>query len=201
MKFIGTPLKDAYIIDVEPFCDERGMFARAFCRREFEEAGMKPEIAQCNISCNVRKGVLRGLHYQLAPFGETKIVRCTRGAIYDVVVDIRPESTTYLNWFGVDLTAQNRRMLYVPKGLAHGYETLADDSEVFYMVSTPYVPDFERGVRWNDPLFGIEWPIPDPLVSQKDAGYPDYAEAATGGEIHGGREGRTAREAVQGRRG
>ncbi len=181
MKFIPTTLKDAHLIEMEPFCDERGIFARAFCRTEFEGAGMKPEVAQCNISCNVRKGVLRGLHYQLGPFGETKTVRCTRGAIYDVIVDIRPWSPTCLKWFGVELTADNRRMLYVPEGFAHGYETLSDDSEVFYMVSQSYAPAFERGIRWNDPLFRIEWPLPNPLVSKKDSAYPDFEDATRTG--------------------
>ncbi|MGD0229662.1 MAG: dTDP-4-dehydrorhamnose 3,5-epimerase [Syntrophorhabdales bacterium] len=181
MKFIQTPLKDAYIVEMEPFCDERGMFARAFCCREFEERGMKPDVVQCNISHSVWKGILRGLHYQAAPFAETKMVRCIRGGIYDVIVDIRPVSPTYLGWFGVELTSANRRMLYVPEGFAHGYETLADDSEIFYMVSQFYAPEFERGIRWNDRLFGIEWPYGDPMISPKDAGYPDFEDVMTKG--------------------
>ena len=181
MKFIQTPLKDACIVEIEPFCDRRGMFARAFCRREFEELGMKPDIVQCNISHSIRKDILRGLHYQLAPFAETKMVRCIKGGIYDVIVDVRPASSTYLNWLGVELTSDNRRMLYVPEGFAHGYQTLVDDSEIFYMVSQFYTPEFERGIRWNDRLFGIEWPCRDPIISPKDAGYPDFEKVmATG---------------------
>jgi dTDP-4-dehydrorhamnose 3,5-epimerase len=180
MKFISTLLSDAYIIEVEPVREQRGMFARAFCRHEFEERGIKLDIAQCNISQNIRKGTLRGLHYQVAPFAETKMVRCTRGRIFDVIVDIRPESPTYLGWFGTELTARNRWMLYVPEGFAHGYETLTDDCEIFYMVSQFYAPEYERGIRWNDPLFGIAWPYADPILSLKDAGHPDFDRAIAG---------------------
>jgi dTDP-4-dehydrorhamnose 3,5-epimerase len=174
MKVIPVPLKDARVIEVEPIRMKGACSARAFCRREFEGFGLEGEVVQCNISHNVRKHTLRGLHYQLAPHAETKTVRCIRGAIYDVIVDIRPASPTYLAWFGVELTAQNRRMLYVPEGFAHGYETLADDSEVFYTVSRFYAPEFERGARWNDPLFGIVWPCADPIISPKDAAHPDF---------------------------
>ncbi len=181
MKFIQTPLKDACIVEIEPHSDQRGMFARAFCRREFEELGMKPDVVQCNISSSIRKGILRGLHYQSAPFAETKMVRCIKGGIYDVIVDIRPGSPTYLNWFGVELTSNNRRMLYVPEGFAHGYQTLEDDSEIFYMVSQFYSPEFERGIRWNDRLLGVEWPCSDPIISPKDAGYPDFENVISTG--------------------
>jgi dTDP-4-dehydrorhamnose 3,5-epimerase len=174
MRFTETPLKDAYIIEIEPKTDERGMFARAFCQREFEEHGLRTDIVQCNVSRNVSKGTLRGMHYQLAPFAEVKMVRCVRGAVYDIIVDIRPGSPTYLKWFGVELTADNRTMLYVPEGFAHGYQALTDDSEVFYMVTQFYAPDFERGIRWNDSLFRIEWPLSDPIVSAKDGTHPDF---------------------------
>ncbi len=177
MIFAPTKLAGAVVIDLERREDERGFFARSFCRREFEEHHLDPCVAQCNISFNVRRGSLRGMHWQAAPYGEAKLVRVTRGEIWDVVIDLRPESPSYAQWFGVELTAENRRALYVPDGFAHGFQTLVPDTEVFYQMSTPYAPDAQRGLRWNDPAFGITWPIEPPFMSERDATYPDFAPA------------------------
>jgi len=176
MIFKETRLKGAFIIELEQLKDERGFFARAWCQKEFEAHGLTPRLVQCNISFNKRRGTLRGMHYQAAPYEEAKLVRCTRGAVYDVIIDLRPDSPTYKQWIGVELTADNRRMLYVPEGFAHGYQTLTDNAEVFYQVSQFYSPESERGVRWNDPAFGIEWPEADVrIISAKDQSWPDYA--------------------------
>jgi dTDP-4-dehydrorhamnose 3,5-epimerase len=176
MIFTEMKLRDAFLIDLEPIEDERGFFARAWCEQEFEEHGLETTIAQCNVSYNQRQGTLRGMHFQAAPYEEVKLVRCTRGAIYDVIIDLRPDSPTHKQWLGVELTAENRRGLYVPKGFAHGYQTLTAGSEIFYHVSQVYTPDAEGGVRWNDPAFNIEWPDPDgALLSDKDKRWPDYS--------------------------
>lgn len=175
MIFTETELPGAFIIDLELRKDDRGFFARAFCMKEFAEHGLVDQFVQCNTSWNEKAGVLRGLHMQLEPHGEVKLVRCTKGAIVDVIVDVRPDSPTYLRHIKVELTADNHRMLYVPVGFAHGYQTLVPDTEVFYMVSEYYAPGFERGLRWNDPAFGIEWPVSDPVLSEKDANAADYA--------------------------
>ena len=172
MKFIETKLKGAYIIEPERLEDERGFFARTFCQNEFEAHGLNPGVVQCNISYNKREGTLRGMHYQVAPMAEAKLVRCTRGAIYDVIIDLRPESSTYCQWAPVELTADNRCMLYVPEGFAHGFQTLEDDTEVLYQMSAFYTPDCVRGVRWDDPAFGIEWPLSSRIISKKDMSYP-----------------------------
>ena len=175
MIFTPTELEGAWIVDVEPRADERGFFARAWDRLEFAERGLATELAQCNLSFNHRRGTLRGMHYQAAPHAEVKLIRCTRGAIYDVIVDLRPDSPTRARWVGVELTADNRRALYVPEGFAHGYQTLVDGTETYYHVSAFYAPSAERGVRWNDPAFAIEWPEPDPpVMSEKDRTWPDY---------------------------
>jgi dTDP-4-dehydrorhamnose 3,5-epimerase len=174
MIFTETPLKGAYIIDLQRLEDERGFFARAWCQREFKEYGLNPELAQCNISFNRRTGTLRGMHYQSAPHAETRIVRCTSGAIYDVIVDLRSQSATYKRWFSVELTAENRRMLYIPEGFAHGFITLRDDTEVFYQMTEFYAPEFARGVRWNDPAFGIEWPGEIQVMAEHDRLFPDF---------------------------
>lgn len=174
---IFTPLRipGAYIIDLERREDERGFFARSWCREEFEARGLNPVVAQCNISFNPRRATLRGLHYQASPFAEAKSVRCTRGAIFDVIVDIRPRSPAYLRWEAVVLTGENRRMIYVPEGCAHGFQTLEDNSEVFYLMSQVYKPEYARGIRWNDPAIGIEWPPVDELIiSERDRTYPDF---------------------------
>lgn len=175
MKFSPTALAGACIIDIEPVPDERGFFARSWCREEFARHGLNPDLAQCSISFNKKRGTLRGMHYQAKPHEETKVVRCTRGAIYDVIVDLRPESPTFRKWIAVELSADNRRMLYIPAGLAHGFQSLTDDTEVFYKISTPYRPESVRGVRWNDPAIGIEWPLAVSVISEKDRLYPDFA--------------------------
>ncbi len=172
MLFEETKLSGAFIIDLDRKSDARGYFARGFCAKEFEEHGLKPTIAQCNLSYNHKQGTLRGMHYQVPPATETKLVRCTRGAIYDVIIDLRPDSSTYLQHIGVELTPENGRALYVPEMFAHGYLTLTDDAEVMYAVSEFYTPSCERGARHNDPKFGIEWPLPVVVISDKDANWP-----------------------------
>ena len=174
MIFTPTPLAGALIITPEKIVDERGFFARIFCRREFEARGLNPNLVQCNISFNKKKGTLRGMHYQLAPHAEVKLVRCTAGAIYDVIIDLRSESITYKQWYAAELTAENHKMLYVPEGFAHGYETLTDNTEVTYQVSEFYSPESERGIRWNDQAFSIVWPVPVSEISDKDAAHQDW---------------------------
>jgi dTDP-4-dehydrorhamnose 3,5-epimerase len=174
MIFLETRLAGVFEIHLEPRPDERGFFARSWCGREFEAAGVSSTLAQCSISFNVRKGTLRGIHYQASPYPETKLVRCTQGGIFDVVVDLRPESPTYKQWCSATLTAWNRNMLYVPEGCGHGFLTLHDDTEVFYQMSEFYHPDLARGVRWDDPAFGIAWPDPPEQISERDRTYPDF---------------------------
>ena len=174
MRFTPSALADTVIVDIEGPVDNRGLFARTFCENEFAAAGLPVRFVQSSVSFNARRGTLRGLHYQVPPKAEGKLVRCTRGAIYDVVVDLRPPSGTFLQWIGVELTAENRRALYVPPGCAHGFQTLADDSEVLYLMTEFYAPEMARGVRWNDPIFGIEWPIAEATLSERDATYPDF---------------------------
>lgn len=171
MIFTQTPLKDAYLIDLELRSDDRGAFARTFCAQEFAAQGLKPTVAQCNLSFNHQAGTLRGMHYQTPPAAETKLVRCTSGAIYDVIIDLRPDSPTYLHHFGVELTADNRRALYVPELFAHGYQALTDGAEVMYQVGEFYTPGNERGLRYDDPAFGIEWPLSVTVISAKDAAW------------------------------
>ena len=174
MKFTETKLQGAFIIAPDLIEDERGFFARTFCRREFEEQGLNPYLVQCNISFNKTKGTLRGMHYQASPNADEKLVRCTAGAIHDVIIDLRPESPTFKQWIATKLTEQNHQLLYVPEGLAHGFQTLMQQTEVFYQVSAFYHPTSERGVRWDDPTFGIEWPLPVSVVSRKDLSHPDW---------------------------
>ena len=174
MKFVETHLKDVYVIELEEIADSRGFFARTFCGREFEKHGLKPTVAQANLSFNHKKGTLRGMHYQTRPAAETKLVRCTAGAIFDVIIDMRPESPSYLQHFGVELTAQNRRALYVPELFAHGYLTLTDGAEVVYQVGEFYSPGNERGIRYDDPKFNIAWPVPIEVISDKDAKWSPY---------------------------
>ena len=173
MRFTETKVAGAFLIEPEPIADERGFFARTWCRSEFADHGLNPELAQANISFNHRKGTLRGLHYQQAPRAEAKLVRATRGAIWDLALDLRRDSPSYLAWFGAELTADNRSMLYVPEGCAHGFLTLADATEVAYQMSAPYAPAAARGVRWDDPAFGIEWPGEVVVINERDASYPD----------------------------
>ena len=175
MLFTETELPGAYLIDLERREDERGFFARAWCADEFAEHGLSTKLVQANLSFNVRQGTVRGMHLQVEPHAEDKLVRCTRGAIYDVIIDLRPESKTYTRWLGVELDADSGRALYVPKGFAHGYQTLVPESETFYLVSEYYTPEAEDGVRWDDPAFGIEWPDrANAFLSEKDRNWPDF---------------------------
>ena len=173
MIFTETNLKGAYLIDLEKIEDERGFFARCWCKNEFNKHGLNAELVQCNISSNQRKGTLRGMHYQGKPHGEAKLVRCTSGSIYDVIIDLRPESDTYKQWTGVELNSDNHRMIYVPEDFAHGFLTLKDDTEVIYQMSEIYYPDYARGIRWNDPAVTIEWPDEINVISDRDKNYPD----------------------------
>lgn len=168
MFFKESELEGAFIIDLESRTDERGFFARTFCMREFEDCGLNPNFVQCNLSFNLKKGTLRGMHYQMAPSTETKLVRCVRGAIYDVIIDLRPTSSTYLAHIGVELTAENRRSLYIPDQFAHGFQTLMDETEVIYQMGDFYAPEYACGYRYDDPAFGIEWPLPVSVISDKD---------------------------------
>ncbi len=177
MIFTESPLRGAYLIDMTRMEDERGFFARAFCTDEFAVHGLAAHMSQCSVSFNAKRGTLRGLHFQVLPHDEEKLVRCMAGAIFDVIVDIRGESPTHRRWFGAELTAANRRALYVPKGFAHGFITLADDTEVFYMISVPYVAGSAQGLRWNDPALGIRWPMEPTAISGRDAQYPLLATA------------------------
>ncbi len=174
MLFHETRLEGAFVIELEKREDTRGFFARGWCQKEFEDHGLVAQVVQANVSYNRKKGTLRGMHYQVAPVEETKLVRCVRGGIYDVIIDLRPESPTYKQWMGVELTAENYKMLYVPENFAHGLQTLEDDTEVIYQVSQFYTPGAERGIRWNDPAFRIEWPQDIEVISDKDADWPDY---------------------------
>lgn len=174
MIFSETQLAGAWIVDLDRIEDTRGFFARSWCVREFEVHGLNPRLVQCSVSFNKRRGTLRGMHYQAAPYQEAKLIRCTRGAIHDVIIDLRPDSPTYTRHVAVMLDADNRRMLYVPTGFAHGFQTLADDSEVFYQMSEFHSPDHARGVRWNDPAFAIQWPDVERTISERDRHYPDF---------------------------
>jgi dTDP-4-dehydrorhamnose 3,5-epimerase len=174
MKFTETRLTSAYLIELEPLSDERGFFARSWCQKEFQAYGLNSNLVQCNISFNQKKGTLRGMHYQVAPHAEAKLVRCTRGAIYDVIIDLRPASATFKEWVAIELTAANRRMLYIPEGMAHGFQTLAEETEVFYQMSEFYYPECARGVRWDDRAFNLDWPEDRRIISVKDSQYPDY---------------------------
>jgi len=172
--FVETKLRGAYIIEPEKREDERGFFARSWCEKEFAEHGLSSRTVQCNISFNKRRGTLRGMHYQAEPWEEAKLVRCTQGAIYDVIIDLRPGSPTYKQHVAQVLTAKNHKMFYVPERFAHGFQVLEDQTEVFYQMSGFYAPQFARGVRWNDPAFGIEWPIGEPIILERDRTYPDF---------------------------
>jgi dTDP-4-dehydrorhamnose 3,5-epimerase len=173
--FTETKLPGAYLIDIEKRGDQRGFFARAWCQKEFKAHGLTPRVVQANISLSRWKGTLRGMHYQVAPYAEAKSLRCIRGAIYDVIIDLRPDSPTYMQWLEVELTSENHRMLYVPEGFAHGFQTLVDNTEVTYLVSQFYTPEAEGGVRYDDPAFGVEWPLEVQVISDKDKSWPDYS--------------------------
>ena len=173
--FTETDLNGAFLIDTEAHEDERGFFARLWCQEEFAAHGLETRLVQCSMSYNKGAGTLRGMHYQAHPWQEVKLVRCTRGAIFDVIIDLRRESPTFTRYFGAELSAANRRMLYIPRGFAHGFQTLEDDTDVFYQMSEFYKPEYARGVRWNDPAFDIRWPdVPVRIMADRDAGYPDF---------------------------
>jgi dTDP-4-dehydrorhamnose 3,5-epimerase len=181
MKFTETKLKDAFIIDIEEKHDHRGFFARTFCAQEFEAHGLKPVVSQCNLSYNYKKGTLRGMHYQIPPAAESKFIRCIKGAIYDVIIDMRPESPSFLSHIGVELSAENHRGLYVPEMFAHGYQALTDETEILYMVGEFYTPGYERGLRYSDPFFNIEWPLEVSEISEKDLNWPLFKNIPVGG--------------------
>jgi dTDP-4-dehydrorhamnose 3,5-epimerase len=172
--FTETKLPGAFVIELEKHADQRGFFARAYCEREFKARGLNPDVVQCNVSFNKRKGTLRGMHFQVAPFAEAKLVRCTSGSIYDVIVDLRPSSPAFKEYFAVELSAENRKMLYIPEEFAHGFQTLRDGTEVFYQMSQYFSPEHARGVRWDDPAFGIAWPEDERIIVEKDRSYPDF---------------------------
>ncbi|HEB87794.1 MAG TPA: dTDP-4-dehydrorhamnose 3,5-epimerase [Gammaproteobacteria bacterium] len=174
MKFSKTKLDGAYVIELEKLEDNRGFFARTWCQKELEANNLAAQVAQANVSYNAKAGTLRGMHYQVSPYEETKLIRCTRGALYDVIVDLRPDSPTYKQWIGIELTADNYKMLYVPANFAHGFITLEDSTEATYFVSEFYTPGAEQGLRWNDTEFGIDWPRPAEIISDKDADWPDF---------------------------
>jgi dTDP-4-dehydrorhamnose 3,5-epimerase len=169
-------LKGAFLIDLEKHVDQRGFFARTYCEREFESHNLNSRFVQSSMSFNRLKGTLRGMHFQVAPYGETKLIRCTLGAIYDAIVDLRPESATFKHYLSAILSAENRKILYVPQGFAHGFQTLKDSTEVFYQMSQFYAPEHARGVRWNDPAFGIKWPPDNRIITDRDQSYPDFVD-------------------------
>jgi len=178
VRFAETRLPGAYVIELEPNVDERGFFARTFCEREFAEHGLPTRFPQCNLSRNRRRGTLRGMHFETPPTSESKLVRCSTGAVYDVIVDLRPDSPARFRWLGIELTAESGRALFVPAGFAHGFLTLTDDTDVFYHMGDSYRPGSARGFRWNDPRFDITWPSAPGTISERDAHYPDFREAA-----------------------
>jgi dTDP-4-dehydrorhamnose 3,5-epimerase len=185
MLFTPIPLDGADIVDLDPHTDERGFFARSWCQKEFAEHGLQVLLVQCNISYNRYQGTLRGMHLQTEPFAEAKLVRCTRGAIWDAIVDMRPASPTYLKHYAVELNAHNHRMLYVPEGFAHGFVTLENDTEIFYQMSEFYAPDHAVGYRYDDTAFGIQWPVAIAVISERDRSYPDYREQGAGSRERG----------------
>jgi dTDP-4-dehydrorhamnose 3,5-epimerase len=176
MKFTEAKLKGAFIIEIEKLSDDRGFFARSWCQKEFEDHGLISRLVQTNVSSNRKKGTLRGMHYQMAPYQECKLIRCTRGAIYDMIIDLRPDSATYKHWTGVELTADNYRMFYVPEDFAHGFLTLTDNTEITYQVSQFYAPGSEKGIRFDDPAFNIQWPLEVSVISDKDRTWPDFED-------------------------
>jgi dTDP-4-dehydrorhamnose 3,5-epimerase len=180
MIFAETPLPGAYVIELDKHEDERGFFARSWCAREFTAKGLDPHLVQCNVSFNKLKGTLRGLHYQVPPHAEAKLVRCTKGSLFDVIVDLRKASPTFLKWFAIELTAANHRMIYIPNLFAHGFQTLEDDTEIFYQMSEFYEPAASKGLRWNDPRLGINWQDADRTMSQKDQAYPNLEVSFVG---------------------
>jgi dTDP-4-dehydrorhamnose 3,5-epimerase len=176
MNFTETKLKGAFIVEIEKLSDDRGFFARSWCQKEFEAHGLDSNLVQANVSYNHQKGTLRGMHYQIEPYQECKLIRCTRGAIYDVIIDLRPDSPTYKQWTGVELTADNYTMFFVPQDFAHGFQTLMDETEITYQVSQFYTPGSERGIRFDDPVFNIRWPQAVTIISDKDRTWPDFVD-------------------------
>lgn len=174
MIFTETELKGAFTLEIKQLSDERGFFGRSWCKREMEEHGLNGNVVQANTSCSKKKGTIRGMHYQMHPYEETKLIRCTRGAIYDVIIDLRKESPTFMKWFGTELTESNYKMMYIPERFAHGFVTLTDDAEVTYLVTQYYTPGAEGGIRYDDPMFNINWPVPVQMVSEKDSNHPDF---------------------------
>lgn len=174
MEFRQIGLDGAYVIELDKHRDDRGFFARTWCEREFREHGLDTRIVQCSISSNRKKGTLRGMHFQIPPFAETKIVRCTKGALFDVIVDLRPESPTFMQWFGAELTSAHGTMLYIPSGFAHGFQTLEDDTELFYQMSEFHSPAHARGFRWDDVAFAIQWPVAVKTISERDRTFPNF---------------------------
>lgn len=176
MRFLGSALPGVWVIELDPIGDERGWFARAFDADAFKARGLDHRVVQCNISLNARRGTVRGMHYQAEPHSEPKLVRCVRGSSFDVALDLRSDSPGYCRWHGVELSAENHRALYLPPGVAHGYQTLADETELFYQMGYHHVPEAARGVRWDDPAFGIEWPhvAGEPVISERNRSYPDF---------------------------
>jgi dTDP-4-dehydrorhamnose 3,5-epimerase len=176
MRFTELPIQGAYLVDVDRIGDDRGFFGRLWCQRELEDMGLNGTIVQSNVGISVKAGTTRGLHFQTAPHSEVKFVRCSRGVMYDVIVDLRKDSPTFKKWFGIELTAENCRMLYVPEGCATGYQTLVDNTEMYYHTTAFYAPDFATGVRHDDPAFGIEWPLPVSVMSDNDKNWPDFSD-------------------------
>ncbi len=176
MKFIKTKFKDCYIIEIERENDDRGFFARSWDSKIFEKYNLETEIVQCNISFNLKKNTIRGMHYQIPPYDESKLVRCTKGKIWDVVIDLRPNSTTFKKWFSIELSEDNFCMLYIPEGMAHGFQTLVDNTEILYQMTQNYMPKFAKGIRWNDTTFNIKWPNMSPIISKKDSEFDDFLE-------------------------
>ncbi len=174
MIFTETKLQGAFIVEPERLEDERGFFARTWCKREFAAQELDTRLVQCNVSINKKRGTLRGMHHQVAPHEEAKLVRCTMGSIYDVIIDLRPDSPTFKDWLSIELTAENRKMIYIPVGFSHGFMTLEDNTEVFYQMSEFYAPECARGIRWNDPAFDIAWPEDVKVISKRDKEYPDF---------------------------
>lgn len=174
MIFTETSLKGAFVIEIKKLEDERGFFGRSWCKKEMEDHGLNGNVVQANTSLSKKKGTMRGFHFQRHPHEETKLIRCTRGAIYDVIVDLRKDSPTYLQWFGIELTEDNYKMVYIPENFAHGFLTLTDNAEVYYLVTNPYTPNAEGGIRHDDPALNINWPIPVTVVSEKDQSHPDF---------------------------
>ncbi|MDH4128864.1 MAG: dTDP-4-dehydrorhamnose 3,5-epimerase [Spirochaetota bacterium] len=172
MKFIETPLKGAFIIELDEIKDDRGFFARSWCKKEFKDLGLNPKLVQCSISFNKKKGTLRGMHFQVKPHEEAKLIRCTMGKLYDVIIDLRPNSKTYKQWFSIELSQDNRKMLYIPEAFAHGFQTLTDNTEIFYQMSQFFHEESASGVSWDDPTFNILWPIKEIIISDKDKAYP-----------------------------